>query len=172
MRHAAASQAAELQQEKSSTVPEVASASPLAAESTAVRWGPATGAGPLGSDIAATFRGASYTQTVTTEAAVAVTEAAAKTGTSAYETALAGGKHSGFLKNYLGKSPKEINKAINSLQAGNRGINVHLDKVANPSKYVPNWNTLSPSHQQSLINGWQKEIINADEQIQILKEML
>ncbi len=40
----------------------------VAAESTAVRWGPATGAGPLGSDIAATFRGASYTQTVTTEA--------------------------------------------------------------------------------------------------------
>jgi acetylornithine deacetylase/succinyl-diaminopimelate desuccinylase-like protein len=33
-----------------------------------VRWGPATGAGPLGEDIAKTFRGASYTEHVTEEA--------------------------------------------------------------------------------------------------------
>jgi hypothetical protein len=39
-----------------------------AAKNAAVRWGPATGAGPLGEKVAATFRGGSYTQTVTTEA--------------------------------------------------------------------------------------------------------
>ena len=33
-----------------------------------IRWGPATGAGPLGEEVAATFRGGSYTQTVTQEA--------------------------------------------------------------------------------------------------------
>ena len=33
-----------------------------------VRWGPATGAGPLGEGVAATFRGGSYTQAVTQEA--------------------------------------------------------------------------------------------------------
>jgi predicted GNAT superfamily acetyltransferase len=33
---------------------------------------------------------------------------------TAYETALAGGKHSGFLKNCLGRSADEINKAIRS----------------------------------------------------------
>ena len=32
------------------------------------RWGPATGAGPLGEGVAATFRGGSYTETVTQEA--------------------------------------------------------------------------------------------------------
>ncbi len=93
-------------------------------------------------------------------------------GVTAYETALAGGKHSGFLKNYYGRSADELNKAINTLQTGKRGINTHLDKIANPSKYVSNWNILRPSHQQSLINGWQKEITNGKEQIQILKKLL
>jgi len=96
----------------------------------------------------------------------------AKTGVSAYEAASAGGKHSGFLKNYLGRNADEINKAINTLQSGKRGINTHLDKIANPSKYVPNWDSLRPGHQQSLIKGWQKEITNGTEQIQILKGLL
>lgn len=97
---------------------------------------------------------------------------AAKGGKSAFDIAKAGGKHSGFLKNYTGRSADEINKAINTLQTGKRGINTHLDKIANPSKYVPNWNALRPSHQQSLINGWQKEITNGIEQIQILRGLL
>ncbi|MCI0445113.1 hypothetical protein L0152_18130 [bacterium] len=91
---------------------------------------------------------------------------------SAFDMAKVGGKHAGFYKNYLGKSSTEIKKAINTLQAGKRGIDVHLDKIANPSKYVQNWNTLRASHQQSLIKRWQKEIINAREQIQILKGIL
>lgn len=93
-------------------------------------------------------------------------------GRTAFDIAKAGGKHAGFFKNYIGRSPAEINKAINSLQTGNRGINVHLDKIANPSKYVKNWDALNPSHQQSLIRGWQKEINNSTEQIQILKGIL
>jgi RHS repeat-associated protein len=91
---------------------------------------------------------------------------------NAYETALSGGKHSGFLKNYLGRTTTEINKAINTLQSGKRGIDVHLDKITNPSKYVPNWNSLLTSHQQSLLNGWKREINNASEQINILKGIL
>jgi hypothetical protein len=100
------------------------------------------------------------------------TKGAAKGGGTAFDIAKAGGKHAGFFKNYVGRSPAEINKSINSLQAGNRGINVHLDKIANPSKYVTNWNSLNPAHQQSLIRGWQKEITNATEQIQILRGIL
>ena len=38
------------------------------AANTATRWGPATGAGPLGEGVAATFRGGSYTEMVTQEA--------------------------------------------------------------------------------------------------------
>lgn len=91
---------------------------------------------------------------------------------TAYETALAGGKHSGFLKNYLGRSADEISKSIKSMQTGNQGISVHLDKIANPTKYVPNWNSLRLSHQQSLINGWQNTVTKHTEQIQILQTLL
>jgi len=97
---------------------------------------------------------------------------AAKLGTTAYETALAGGKHSGFLKNYLGRSEDEINKAIRSMQSGNQGINVHLDKIANPTKYVPNWTNLRSSHQESLLNGWRNTVTKHFEQIQILNKLL
>lgn len=91
---------------------------------------------------------------------------------TAFDIAKVGGKHAGFFKNYVGRSHSEIYKAINSLQAGNRGINVHLDKIANPSKYVQHWNTLNPAYQQNLIRGWNKEITNANEQIQILRGIL
>jgi len=97
---------------------------------------------------------------------------AAKGGMTAYETALAGGKHSGFLKNYIGRNADEINKAIRSMQTGNQGISVHLDKIANPTKYVPNWNTLRPGHQQSLIKGWQNTVTKHTEQIEILRGIL
>jgi hypothetical protein len=47
-----------------------------------------------------------------------------------------------------------------------------MDKIKNPSKYVDNWDDLRPSHQQSLLKGWQKEIDNASEQVGILREIL
>jgi hypothetical protein len=93
-------------------------------------------------------------------------------GSKAFKVAQQGGKHSGFLKNYANKSTKELNKAVESLINGKRGINVHMDKIKNPSKYVDNWDDLRPSHQQSLLKGWQKEIDNASEQVGILREIL
>ncbi len=98
--------------------------------------------------------------------------AAAKGVGNAYKIAQAGGKHAGFLKNYASRSPAEISKAIKSMQSGKQGINVHLDKIANPTKYVPNWNTLRSGHQQSLINGWQNTVTKHTEQIQILRTLL
>ena len=94
---------------------------------------------------------------------------AAKGVGNAYKIAQAGGKHAGFLKNYAGKTPAQINKAINSYQ---KASNIHLDKIGNPTKYVPNWNTLRPGHQQSLIRGWRNEVTNFGEQIQILQGIL
>lgn len=52
-----------------------------------------------------------------------------------------------------------------------KDIDVH-NGGANPSKYVPNWNTIRPGHQQSLIKGWLKEITNGAEQIKILRGIL
>jgi len=89
----------------------------------------------------------------------------------AYSEAANGGKHAGFLDNFAGRSTSELDKTINSLQYGKRGISVHEDKIANPSKYVENFDDLTPQHQQNLIDGWRKEIQNAREQIDILKDI-
>ncbi len=97
---------------------------------------------------------------------------ATKSADNVYKTTLAGGKHSGFLKNFIERNPNEIIKSIKSMQSGNQGINIHLDKIANPTKYVSNWNTLRPSHQQSLITGWQNTVTKHTEQIQILQTIL
>lgn len=72
----------------------------------------------------------------------------------------------------MGRSTDEINKAISSMQKGKQGINVHLDKIANPTKYVPDWSTLRPGHQQSLIKGWENTVKKHTEQIQILRKLL
>jgi hypothetical protein len=127
------------------------------------------GAGEVKAGLEA-VRGAKVTEEISVIAKVEAV--AAKGGMTAYETALAGGKHSGFLKNYLGRNADEINKAIKSMQSGKEGISVHLDKLANPTKYVPDWNTLRAGHQQSLIKGWQNTVTKHTEQIQILKGIL
>ena len=60
----------------------------------------------------------------------AATVFAAKAGTSAYETALAGGRHAGFLANYAGKStPLEIERGIASIE---RQIAQHESWIENP----------------------------------------
>ena len=79
-----------------------------------------------------------------------------------------------MLKNILklDLDAKQIQKAINSLKDGKRGIKTHLDKIANPSKYVEGWDVLRQSHKDHLIEGWRKEIQNASEQIDILSDLL
>ena len=91
---------------------------------------------------------------------------------NAYEIAKAGGKHKGMYQNYLTRSPKELQKSIRSYQSGKRGINVHRDKITNPRKYDPNWDTHAIKKQQAQLNNWQEEISNATEQIQILQGIL
>jgi RHS repeat-associated protein len=49
---------------------------------------------------------------------------------SAFEIAKAGGKHSGFLRNYANKTRAEIERAIKSLE---RQMAIHRDKIANPA---------------------------------------
>jgi hypothetical protein len=61
-------QTLELHQENGVAAYDLASESLLAAESGALRWGPLNGPGPLGGDVAATFRGGSYTELSTSEA--------------------------------------------------------------------------------------------------------
>ncbi|MED0681371.1 hypothetical protein P4S83_18405 [Aneurinibacillus thermoaerophilus] len=89
---------------------------------------------------------------------------------NAYDIAKSGGKHSGFYKQYINKSPEQIRKAINSI---NKQIAEHQDKIKNPEKYIPNFRNLDPRQQQALIHKkWPSDIKRQMEQKQILEGIL
>jgi hypothetical protein len=92
----------------------------------------------------------------------------ARYGDEVYGAAKAGGRNSGFLGNYAGRSASELAKAERSLGSS---IAEHEGYLANPAEHVENWANLRPGHQQSLINHWKTEIRTANEQIEILRRM-
>ena len=88
----------------------------------------------------------------------------------AYEIAKSGGKNSGFYKNYLDKSTKEIEKGIKSLE---KQIQEHTDKISNPQKYIKDFDKLDVRQQENLINKkWNSDIARQKEQKQILEQIL
>ena len=88
----------------------------------------------------------------------------------AYEIAKSGGKNSGFYKNYLDKSTKEIEKGIKSLE---KQIQEHTDKISNPQKYIKDFDKLDVRQQENLINKkWNSDIARRKEQKQILEQIL
>jgi RHS repeat-associated protein len=93
-----------------------------------------------------------------------VTEGAGK---NAYDIAKEGGKHSGFYKQYVNKSPKEIGRGIQSIE---KEIAEHQAKIINPEKYIPNFKDLDSRQQEALINRkWPSDIQRQQEQLDILK---
>lgn len=87
----------------------------------------------------------------------------------AFEAAKAGGKHAGFLKNYVQRTEREIQRAIRSLE---RRTEEHLQKVANPEKYAEGWSGLSIERQQDMIKYWQKEATTYREQAEVLRGLI
>jgi len=91
-----------------------------------------------------------------------------KMTSSAYEIALSGGRHAGFLNNHATKSTGEINRALRSLQ---NQIVTHQDKIANPLKWVQP--DLPERQLNALVNQyWPKEIANFTQQVSILEKLL
>ncbi|AZB44646.1 hypothetical protein CEF21_21440 [Bacillus sp. FJAT-42376] len=89
---------------------------------------------------------------------------------NAYDIAKNGGKHSGFYKQYINKSPEEIKKGIQSI---NKQISEHQDKIKNPEKSIPNFKNLDPRQQEALINKkWPSDIQRQMEQKRILEGIL
>lgn len=64
---------------------------------------------------------------------------------NAFEIAKSGGKHSGFYKNYINKSTKEIKKAIKSID---KQIKEHTDKISSPQKYIKDFDKLDLRQQK------------------------
>lgn len=88
---------------------------------------------------------------------------------TAFDIAKAGGRNSGLLKNYTGRSTAEINKGITSLE---RQAALHREKLANPSKFAERWNQMSPQEQAGLVKYWQKEAASYQEQASALRGLL
>jgi hypothetical protein len=62
----------------------------------------------------------------------------------AFEEALAGGRHSGFLRNYQGRAPSELDRGMRSLE---RQIADHEAKIADVARHLPGFERLDPRQQ-------------------------
>ena len=87
----------------------------------------------------------------------------------AYQIAKAGGRYAGTLKNYLGRSNAEIQKALRGCE---KQVALHQQKTANPAQFVPDWNQLSAQWQAQLISGWQKDTVRNQELADIMRGIL
>jgi hypothetical protein len=94
---------------------------------------------------------------------------------SAYEIALSGGKHSGWLKTMSDLPTSELQRSITSIESN---IIEHQNLISNPVKYFNennkgNWKFLDPRQQQNLLKvKWPSDIQRAKEQINILQGII
>ena len=87
---------------------------------------------------------------------------------TAYEIARNGGRHKGLYRTWQDKPSGEIERSIRSLR---EQIDVHLDKIANPDKYITE--VLSTQQREGLVQRyWPKEIANFRQQIEIFEGIL
>ena len=87
-----------------------------------------------------------------------------------FQIAQEGGKHAGFLKNYIGRPASELSRGISSLE---KEIIEHQTKIANPEKYLPHFRQLDPREQKALLEKiWPSHIEKQQEQSSILRSIL
>jgi hypothetical protein len=83
---------------------------------------------------------------------------------------LDGGKHSGFLKNNIGRPTDELKRGVAKLE---KQISMHEDKIANPAKYIEDWVKLDIRQQEALLKKkWPADINRQTEQRDILRSIL
>jgi hypothetical protein len=94
----------------------------------------------------------------------------AKSQSEAYTAAKNGGRHADLIPKFSEKPIREIEKSIRSYE---KLIAEHKDKIANPSKYCPDWENFHPNRKQALVDKiWPAEIQCYTEQKDILKILL
>lgn len=87
----------------------------------------------------------------------------------AYSVAKNGGRHSGTVENYKGKSISEIQKAERSSL---RQVELHRDKIRDPARYAEDWNQRSPKAKNDLLDYWKKDINRNQELADIMRGLL
>lgn len=86
----------------------------------------------------------------------------------AYQTAKAGGAHSGLIRRYAGESDRQVEKALRSLD---RRIDEHLDKIANPRNHVDQ-GTGKAEIGYLVASYWPKEVDNFRREADVLRGVL
>jgi len=79
-------------------------------------------------------------------------------------------KYEDWAKKYSeNRSKQELDRSINSIR---KQMDLHQDKIANPHKYVSDWEKMSSIQRQGLLGKWQKEIYNFDNQVKALNKII
>lgn len=102
-------------------------------------------------------------------AAVGAASEAAVTENAAYEEARAGGKHSGTLRNYAGRSTQEVEKAITSYE---RQVELHNQKIAHPEQFAERWGQMSAQEQAGLLNKWRGDAVRNQQLADVMRGLL
>ena len=74
----------------------------------------------------------------------------------------------GSYKRYKAMSKSEREKSKKSHQ---KRLDLHIDKIKNPEKYIPDWSTFSRQRKSGMLAFWGKEVVNFQKQIKILEEI-
>jgi hypothetical protein len=88
---------------------------------------------------------------------------------AAYETAKAGGKHSGIIEVYRHKSINEIRRAQRSYL---QQVVLHLHKIESPEQFIEEWDKLSSTHQRGLLKKWERDQERNQELADVMRGLL
>lgn len=92
-----------------------------------------------------------------------------KQADNAFQTALEGGTHSNWMKIYLDKSIRELEKGIKSF---GKNVQVHIDKLFNPAAHIDDFENASEQYIRGQIEQWKTHLRRNQEQQNILKGLL
>lgn len=81
----------------------------------------------------------------------------------------AGSRHAGWIAEFAGKSPREIEKSLRSLR---KQVALHEAKIANPEQYIDNSAIMGERERVGLVRKWQKDIDRQQEHIAALEDLL
>lgn len=87
----------------------------------------------------------------------------------AAQIAREGGRHSGQLKQFLKRTPEQLQKSIRSFD---KKVTQHEGGIKDSTSKVKNFNSLSKEHQGNLIHHWGQDISRAKELKSIAQDVL
>jgi len=92
-----------------------------------------------------------------------------KSADKAYDVAKNGGKHFGEYKNYVNRTDREL---VDSVASHMKNVEEHIDKLANPEKYIDDFANKTERDIQGQLNQWKTHLLNNQEKANIKSGIL